>query len=263
MTNQQDRITYESCPLCGAKEMTTIREAVCSRHPLYNDAISPTMTWRRCLSCSHIFTDGYFTEEASKAVFSKTKKDQSVGADIEKQRFVAARMVEKVLPYAQAGLWLDVGFGNASLLFAAEEYGFTPVGIYLLKDKVEALKKTGIEGHCLDISGFADPRKFHVISMADVLEHMPFPATALKAAHALLEDGGVLLVSMPNADSMLWKALDQSKANPYWGELEHFHNFGRTTLYRLLAGHGFKPVRYGVSQRYRACMEVVAIKLRE
>jgi hypothetical protein len=46
--------------------------------------------------------------------------------------------------------------------------------------------------------------------------------------------------------------------NPYWGEIEHYHNFGRRRLYALLEEHGFEPARYGVSFRYRACMEVIA-----
>lgn len=65
---------------------------------------------------------------------------------------------------------------------------------------------------------------------------------------------------MPNSESMLWRALDQTKTNPYWGELEHYHNFSRTRLYQLLEETGFEPVIYGISERYRACMEVIARK---
>jgi hypothetical protein len=74
----------------------------------------------------------------------------------------------------------------------------------------------------------------------------------------LLADGGVLFISLPNSDSMLWRALDRENANPYWGELEHYHNFSRERLYRLLRETGFEPLRYGISERYRACMEVIA-----
>lgn len=42
--------------------------------------------------------------------------------------------------------------------------------------------------------------------------------------------------------------------------LEHCHNFGRSRLWALLEECGFKPAEYGVSERYRACMEVLAIK---
>ena len=45
---------------------------------------------------------------------------------------------------------------------------------------------------------------------------------------------------------------------PYWAEIEHYHNFDRASLYKLLAECGFEPVSYGVSDRYRCTMEVVA-----
>ena len=53
-------------------------------------------------------------------------------------------MVEKVLDYKSSGLWLDVGFGNGSLLFTAQEYSFQPVGLDLRKSNVEDLKMVSI-----------------------------------------------------------------------------------------------------------------------
>lgn len=44
----------------------------------------------------------------------------------------------------------------------------------------------------------------------------------------------------------------------YHASLEHRHNFGRTRLYALLSAMGFEPLRYGISERYRAGVEVIA-----
>lgn len=255
------RIPYDGCPLCRAKNVRPLLIADCTKHALYDPALPPKMTWCRCDACGHVFTDGYFTEAALAIVFRKTNESQKVGYDLEKMRFVSARMIEKVLAHAPAGRWLDVGFGNGSLLFTAEEYGFAPVGIDLRPGSVATMREVGIEAHVADIRALDHPGRYAVISMADVLEHMPFPAEGLIAAHRLLQAGGVLFVSMPNADSVLWKALDDGKANPYWGELEHYHNFGRKRFYKLLAETGFEPVRYGISERYRAGMEVIARKI--
>jgi hypothetical protein len=59
---------------------------------------------------------------------------------------------------------------------------------------------------------------------------------------------------------MVWRLLHANRANPYWGEIEHYHNFTRARLYTLLDAHGFEPVDYSVSERYRLCMQVIAIK---
>ena len=207
------RIHYTECPLCASSDFSPLWRADCSGHPLYKPSIPKLMQWMRCSACEHVFTDGYYTPEALDIIFSDTNANQLVGADYERQRPIAARMIEKVLPFAADGAWLDVGFGNAALLFTAQVFGFDPVGL------------------------------------------------DLRAAHRLLKPGGVLLASMPNMDSMLWRLMNASNSNPYWGELEHYHNFGRRSLYRLLQENGFRPVRYGISERYRVCMEVVAVKV--
>jgi SAM-dependent methyltransferase len=254
------RILFESCPLCASKSIALLKTADCTRHPLYKPSMPPAINWMRCTPCGHVFTDGYFTLEAQAEIFSHTNESQKLGADIERQRQVAARMIEKVLPYVREGTWMDVGFGNGSLLFTAQEYGFTSVGTDLRAENVEMLNGLNIEAYCADLSQVSLKTKCNVISLADVLEHMPYPAQGLQACARLLDDNGVLLISMPNADSMLWRVLDVNNANPYWGELEHYHNFGRKRLYALLMQHGFEPVQYGVSERYRACMEVIVKK---
>lgn len=254
------RIAYEACPLCGSHDIPQVLGADCTKHPLYRPGLPEVMTWHECGNCHHVFTEGYFGEEALAAIFGNTHQGQSVGHDMERQRIVSARMVERVARYASSGDWLDVGFGNGSLLFTAEEWGYRPVGIDLRKGNVEMLRKLGYEADCIDLEAVLPDGRFSVISMADVLEHMPFPKKGLAAAHRLLRQGGVLLLSMPNMDNMVWRLLHANGVNPYWAEIEHYHNFSRKRLYALLAESGFRAVEYQVSERYRVCMEVIAVK---
>jgi 2-polyprenyl-3-methyl-5-hydroxy-6-metoxy-1,4-benzoquinol methylase len=179
------------------------------------------------------------------------------GANFEQQRKLSANMVAKVAQYVRAGSWLDVGFGNGSLLFTAEEWGFRPVGIDLRQSTVAAMQRLGFEAHCVDMKSFGKDESFDVLSMADVLEHMPYPRDGLAAARRLLRRGGILLVSMPNYNCPAWRLLDANDRNPYWGELEHFHNFSRQRLYALMKDMGFTVVQYGISERYMICMEVI------
>jgi 2-polyprenyl-3-methyl-5-hydroxy-6-metoxy-1,4-benzoquinol methylase len=195
-------------------------------------------------------------------LFSSALSYQTPGDNVENARYVSARMVEFVcerLPAAR-GRWLDIGFGNGALMTTAAEFGFHVVGLDLREANVRLMQQFGYETYALEFENYRPSDPFDVISMADVLEHMPFPKQALRHAWALLRDGGLLFVSMPNSDSFLWKFLTREGVNPYWGEIEHYHNFGRERLYSLLAECAFEPVRYGVSVRYRACMEVAARK---
>lgn len=123
-----------------------------------------------------------------------------------------------------------------------------------------ALKSLGFEAHCSDLVSLDHDGRYSVLSMADVLEHMPYPKEGLAAADRLLGPDGVLFVSMPNSESTVWQLLDRARQNPYWGEIEHFHNFSRSRLYALLDEFDFAPREYHVSRRYRACMEVIATR---
>jgi len=138
------------------------------------------------------------------------------------------------------------------------EAWFTPVGLDLRPSSVDALAKLGLEARCCDIASLDEPCTYSVITMADVLEHMPFPKIGLSAAHRLLKPKGILFLSMPHYDCPAWRLLDTANANPYWGELEHFHNFSRQRLDCLLQEAGFEVLSYAVSERYRICMELIA-----
>lgn len=69
-----------------------------------------------------------------------------------------------------------------------------------------------------------------------------------------------MFISCPNRDSVAWKEMDRNGNNPYWAELEHYHNFSRDSLTALLRRCDFIPVCYNVSLRYKACMEIIAVK---
>ena len=253
------RIAFDACPLCGSRAFRPLRSADCSRHALYDPRLPPRIDWMRCEACEHVFASGFFTEAASEIVFSRAHAFQLAGRDYEAKRPIAARIVERAGRFvAQDGAWLDVGFGDGALLLTAAEFGFAPVGVDIRPAAVAALQSQGVEAHAVDFLAFDDARKFSVISLMDVLEHLPFPAPALRLAASLLAPGGALIVSCPAHDSPVWRALEAAGANPYWGELEHYHNFSRARLYELLRDAGFAPRLYAVSERYRACMEIVA-----
>ncbi len=254
------RIFYDSCPLCGSVNFKKSVIGDCSRHFCYKPIIPSKMQWMDCDNCSHQFIDGYFGEEALQAIFSDTLANQKIGYQMEQQRMLSSKIIEKVLEYQSTGIWLDVGFGNGSLIFTAQEYGFEAVGIDLRKKNVREIERLGFEAYCDAIENIHFKKKLTVISMMDVLEHMVYPKKILSNAFSKLKDGGCILLSMPNTENIVWKLLSEENNNPYLGELEHYHNFSRTRLFALLKECGFQPVRYGVSERYRVCMEVIAIK---
>jgi 2-polyprenyl-3-methyl-5-hydroxy-6-metoxy-1,4-benzoquinol methylase len=262
---QDERIKYRACPLCQSTDIRPLGTVNCTGNKRWREPLEPSITWMNCLDCLHVFTEGYFTDEALAVLFGNTEYQQIVGTDIELHRKISAKMVGRVvnafgLPYDR--LWLDVGFGNGSLLMTAKEFGFEVFGIDLRKKNVEDIEQFGISAYHGTLQSAIEDVTFKsaptVISMADVLEHVPFPLDVLRCARGLLSYPGMLLISMPNASAPLWHHWNATNQNPYWGEIEHYHNFRRETLCALLRETGFKPVHYSIGERYRCCMELLA-----
>eukprot|EP00041_Stephanoeca_diplocostata_P013626 m.240086 g.240086 ORF g.240086 m.240086 type:complete len:281 (+) comp19408_c0_seq3:546-1388(+) len=261
------RVKYETCPLCEiplSNSQAPLVVAPCMQHPSWSPELPGQQPWLRCDKCGHVFTDGFFDERGLAIVFRKALSHQVIDFEsVEKGRLICAPIVERVSRFRSklGGRWLDVGTGNGALFTTAAEFGYDAMGLDSRQEPVTLLQRMGYSAVCSTFEAFgAAPGSFDVISMADVLEHMPYPKVALTRAHELLNADGLLFLSMPNYDCLTWKVMDQTGQNPYWGEIEHFHNFSRASLTRLLNSHHFDVVGYQVSQRYRACMEITARK---
>ncbi len=235
------------------------------RHETRRPEFQEPIVWNVCDECQHVFTEGYW-DEASLAVLMQTvMAKQTPQYDIEKERLLSGRLIDRVISHGfgptwmptdderrTTAKWLDIGYGNGALLQTAKEYGFTAIGF----DK----RPNPIPGAMTFLGGVMDVKSenFSVISLADVLEHEPFPKRALENARRLLMDDGVLFVSCPNMAAPAWEQFDKWNMNPYWNEPEHYHNFTRQRLIDLLVECGFDPVYYGINERYRLGMEVIA-----
>jgi SAM-dependent methyltransferase len=254
------REIYEACPLCESRDVSSETEARITNHPLYKSILPPVLKWCRCATCEHVFTEGYLTPEGGDIVNPAANAEQKVGKDAENQRKASAKIVARVARYASGGDWLDMGFGNASLLFTAAEWGFSAVGIDRNDEGVKRLRKFGYEAH-RDLEALDAGERFSVISMIDYLDRTPFPGRTLAAINKMMRPGGVLFLSTLNTDSIVWRALDATGTNPYWAEFEHYHNFTRARLVSLLQSHGFKFAEYDVGEHHRSSMEIIALKM--
>jgi 2-polyprenyl-3-methyl-5-hydroxy-6-metoxy-1,4-benzoquinol methylase len=102
------------------------------------------------------------------------------------------------------GRLLDVGCATGSFLSLAKASGWDCRGVEVSSfAAAQARERTGCEVFCGQFgeAPFADGT-FDVITMWDLLEHLPDPITALRKARALLRADGLLLVNTPNEDSL-------------------------------------------------------------
>ena len=258
-------IPFEACPLCNSTDTVLLRSDSCENYPIWQPGLPLKLDWMHCQQCQHIYSRNYFTAQGLALLFSKAHPMQVTGLNLDQERARWAPTVERVQGHLQqqgwmgdSMVWLDVGCGAGGLVITAAEYGFSAIGLdsrVQAVERIEALGYSAVVGDLMELH-VTDP--VMVISLADVLEHVPFPREALKRVHSALIPGGLVMISCPNLDSGSWRKANAEGVNPYWSELEHHHNFSRASLMRLLAEEGFIPVDYSISTRYKSCMEVIA-----
>ena len=256
------RVPYERCPWCGRNPdgWTLLRDQSWAWRPDYVAELHPVIRWMSCDACGHQFTRGHHDEIAERIIFSRPQPGQSIegmrAAQVEASRNVWAKVVESVGRIVPEGRWLDVGAGSGMLLALARECGYEVSAVEPRESTAVALRARGFEvASSMELLS----RSFYeVVSLCDVLEHVPRPRDMLEAVASLLPRHGVLFLSSPNRDSLAWRALDEEDVNPYWSEIEHFHNFSYRQIRGALRGLGFDSVSCTVSNRYRLGMDVVA-----
>jgi len=153
----------------------------------------------------------------------------------------------------------EVGVGASECLLAAREMGFDVYGIDVIERHVEDAKnKYGLNAETADFNEFESDRKWDVIIMGDVLEHVSDPDRALAKAESMLCDDGALWISTPSFESAYTEAVGH--ADVMRRQQFHLNYFSRESLYMLLGRNGLVPVDYQISGHFNGSMEVVAIK---
>ncbi|HEY4102225.1 MAG TPA: class I SAM-dependent methyltransferase [Gemmatimonadales bacterium] len=90
----------------------------------------------------------------------------------------------------------------------------------------------------LETAGFA-PGSADVVTMWEVIEHLPDPACTLRAVRDILRPGGSLVLSTPDAGSRVARLLGRRWLG--WSKVpEHLFFFDRPTLRRVLEECGFQ-----------------------
>lgn len=136
-------------------------------------------------------------------------------------------------PASGPGRVLDVGCGDGRFLSAIQKLGWACIGVEPNQKAVEfARARLQLDVRQGDLSIINDELKFDLITMWDVLEHVPSPTSVLRHANRLLGSDGQLALSVPNWDSFerqffhkRWIALDAPR---------HLYHFSPQTITRLL-----------------------------
>lgn len=206
----------------------------------------------RCENCDLVFVSNPPSESELSEMYSF---DSGYHAKLEVDAFTtkfhkreADRNLDLLLRHAKAGRLLDIGCSTGMFLVAAKKAGWVGVGLEYSPDSSRVARDV----HGLDVRTGAlamdtyAPNSFDVITLWDVIEHIPNPKQAMELISRILAPGGLLMLKTPNVDGIYpTTSFRLARALNFWGHPEppgHLFQFSVKTLQRLATESGFEAI---------------------
>ncbi|MFA6449757.1 MAG: class I SAM-dependent methyltransferase [bacterium] len=184
-------------------------------------------SWYRKLKSHDIWVDMVLTNDQQKEF--DTKKFEGFCADLE-------RLIGK------KGRVLDVGCSSGHFLDIARKRGWDVAGLELNDKAVKHARDVlglDVRPQLLNESDF-EPESFDVISLWEVLEHVPDPRLVLNDCRKFLKPGGILAILVPNRNAL--SAMILQEYCSCFGGRNHLWYFSIDALSKLLIQIGFHPI---------------------
>jgi cyclopropane fatty-acyl-phospholipid synthase-like methyltransferase len=155
---------------------------------------------------------------------------------------------------------LDIGCGTGGFLAFARDAGYEVFGFDASLAQVQEAASHFPTVRCatstdayLDLLG-QPKRRFDVVTLWDVLEHIREPGVFLDNLRKVLAPGGVVFASVPNGRAMLWKkhiyrALGRSIEDA-WIPWEHVFYYSPRSLDVLASSVGMQVTKWGAVPCY-------------
>ena len=143
---------------------------------------------------------------------------------------------------------LDFGCGWGGFLMNLKNYKSLS-GVELRKECINYIKKNIKKIEISNNINFFD-KKFDIITMFHVLEHIPFQVETLKILKSKLKNKGKIIIEVPHAKDflILQDELKEFKDFIFWSEHLVLHTY--KSLKSILLKSGFKKINIQYYQRY-------------
>lgn len=193
----------------------------------------------KCKKCGFVFLNPILTEKELKKYYDNSRYFDI--QPIDKSPIEYERSLERlnlIKKYVNVGKILDVGSGGSNFLFIAKQHGWDTYSIEIREQVKELHKKYSIR--TIDENKIPNGF-FDAITLSQVLEHMPNPFNKLKIYYDKLVSGGIIVIEVPNVESLASKLFKDKWyfiKNP-----EHISYFSKITLSKILRKSGFQIIK--------------------
>jgi SAM-dependent methyltransferase len=240
MKNTSEEKIDATCIACGGKD-----------HSLY--AVKDSYKIWKCDSCDMLFLFPLPKPSETEAVYSKEYFSGAksgfgyVDYDVDKEamRSVFERYLrdfERIL--GKTGRLLDIGAATGYFMKIAEERGWKAHGVEISDYAAEKGRSRGLDIETGTIHGTAlEKKSFDLVTMWDVIEHVPDPILDIGKACSLLRPGGLLAINTPDSGS--WFAKFRGSRWHLLVPPEHIFYFNRESLRMILDKSGLEVIEVG------------------
>ncbi|MFM9912150.1 MAG: class I SAM-dependent methyltransferase [Methylophilaceae bacterium] len=165
---------------------------------------------------------------------------------IDTKRKRAKRFAARIRRFVTSGRWLDVGCSAGFIVEAAQNAGFDAHGVDVeqwgINYAQQELKLQNVKQGFLDQQAYPNAF-FDVITVYEVIEHVPDLNAFLAELSRILKPGGVLEIRTPDVGH--WRTPKPLKDWEAVLPSEHLYYFSRPTLQQLLLKHQLKVLKWG------------------
>ncbi len=206
----------------------------------------------RCQGCGHVFSsyeadphyEGFWGSEVEQGEHKYWNRARTPMYRDFQKRFIAQR----------SGRLLDMGCGLGFFLKSMtrfpqwESYGceISPAAAAYARNSLGLVNVINSPLEAVDLPWHS----FDVITMWDVIDHVPFPDAVLNRCHQLLKNGGLCFIRTPNVTVQLLRArlkqslLGMKPESSYLQAREHLHQYSIDSMYRLLERNRFTRIKF-------------------
>jgi 2-polyprenyl-3-methyl-5-hydroxy-6-metoxy-1,4-benzoquinol methylase len=203
----------------------------------------------QCRECATVFRSPRERGEDVVEVYEAEQPSASALASLFEQQYAFYRpRVRKITTLSgRSGSVLEVGSYVGGFLRAAADAGWQACGLDVNASANEFARSHGVPVVESSLEDFSTDRRFDVIAIWNCFDQLPDPHAALRAASALLNREGWLVIRVPNGAYYAARAKHRRwlhyRARLAWNNLATFpyrHGFTPKSLTRLLNEHGYR-----------------------
>lgn len=253
--------SLKSCPICHSPKLRPIFSLNFSRWQTKLSQLG-TRSIDQCDNCGHRFMD---TTSLSSIALAEQYDNNYSGfrSDAFFQTAIRQELTRNITPRVPPpAVVLDVGCGNGDFLMAATEVGYTALGIDVATAAVIHCQQRGLHAEATDFTGMQQDDYFSLITMWDVVEHLPNPYDFMDQAFRLLQPGGYLLLKIPRVSPFtFWIVMFFPRLASILLHLPgHIHFFSQSTLSSLLKNAGFEQIEWLQDRNMRSRPPIRSLK---